>query len=77
MPGLIQVELRSGDDPATEKERQLIADLLRDFPDVSLEDSVKETAEHPGPVQTSICSLKRAYTTRLGYGSAEYWRRLT
>ena len=33
------VELRSGDGPATEKQQQLIADMLRDFPDtVSLDE---------------------------------------
>ena len=134
------VELRNGDGPATEKQQQLIVDLLRDFPnaeqlpeyddyvststaasasafisaaldenahalqesdrymryiatrpraekhgehglfssspEVSLEDSMKEVSEHQGLVWTFICSLKREDAARLGYDSAESWRRL-
>ena len=134
------VELRSGDGPASQKQQQLIADLLRDFPDtvsldeyddyktaptaasasafisaaldenahalqesdrymryiatrpraekhgehglfgsspeLSLEDSMKTVSEHQGPVWTFIYSLKREDAARLGYDSAESWRRL-
>lgn len=134
------VELRCGDGPVSEKQQQLIADLLFDFPDaeqlpeyddyvsasnaatasafisaaldenahalqesdrymryiatrpraekhgehglfsngpeVSLEDSMKEVSEHQGPVWTFIYSLKREDAARLGYDSAESWRRL-
>lgn len=42
----------------------------------SLEDTMKEVGTHPAPVWTFIYSLKREDAVRLGYDSAESWRRL-
>ncbi len=129
------VELVMSDGPVTEKQQQLIADLLRDFsestsldeyreyenkPSVStasafitaalddhahefqagdrymkyiaerprshglfsaaentdLNTAMKDVSSHPAPVWTFIYSLRREDAARLGYDSAESWRRL-
>ncbi len=129
------VELLMGDGSVTEKQRQLIADLLQDFPEsrtldeyrgyentpivstasafitAALDDhahefqqgdkymqyiaerprshglfsaaestdlnaAMEEVSIHPAPVWTFIYSLKREDAARLGYDSADSWRRL-
>jgi len=129
------VELVMSDGPVTEKQRQLIADFLRDFPEsrtlyeygeyesnatvstasafitaaldnhahefqqgdkymryiaerprshglfsaaesTDLNAATEEVSSHPAPVWTFIYSLKREDAVRLGYDSAESWRRL-
>lgn len=49
--------------------------LFGSSPEVSLEDSMKEALRTQGPVWTFIYSLKREDAARLGYDSAESWRR--
>lgn len=49
--------------------------LFGSSPEVSLEDSMKEALRTQGPVWTFIYSLKREDAARLGYDSAENWRR--
>jgi len=129
------VELIMSNDPATGKQRKIIADLLRDFPEsrtldeyreyesapmvsnasafitaalddhahefqqgdqymqyiaerphshglfsatesADLDATMEEVSSHPAPVWTFIYSLKREDAARLGYDSAESWRRL-
>ncbi len=129
------VEMIVNDGTVTEKQQQLIADLLRDFPEsreaekyadyeskptassasafitavldgrahefqqgnrymkyiaerprshglfsaersTDLEKTMAEVSAHPAPVWTFIYSLKREDAARLGYDSAESWRRL-
>ena len=43
---------------------------------VNLEDAISEAECHPGPVWTFVYSLKREDAARLGYDSADSWRRL-
>ncbi len=45
-------------------------------PVTDLEKTMEEVSSHPAPVWTFIYSLKREDAARLGYGSAESWRRL-
>lgn len=129
------MELVKNDGTVTEKQQQLIADLLRNFPEsqeteeyadyeskpsvssasafitaaldahthefrqgdkymkyiaqrprshglfsaersTDLEKTMAEVSAHPAPVWTFIYSLKREDAARLGYDSAESWRRL-
>lgn len=50
--------------------------LFSNSPNVSLKETVEEVSDHPAPVWTLICSLKREDAARLGYDSAASWRRL-
>ncbi len=129
------VEIVTNDGTATEKQQQLIADLLQDFPEsreteeytdyesrptvssasafitaalddhahefqpgdrymryiaerprshglfsaeklTDLEKTMAEVSAHPAPVWTFIFSLKREDASRLGYDSADSWRKL-
>ncbi len=45
-------------------------------PVTNLEKTMEEVSSHPAPVWTFIYSLKREEAARLGYDSAESWRRL-
>ncbi len=45
-------------------------------PVTDLEKTMEEVSSHPAPVWTFIYSLKREDAARLGYDSAENWRRL-
>lgn len=45
-------------------------------PVTDLERTMEDVRNHPAPVWTFICSLKRDDAARLGYDSAESWRRL-
>lgn len=50
--------------------------LFSNSPAVSLTKTMGEVSDHPAPVWTLICSLKREDAARLGYDSAASWRRL-
>jgi len=50
--------------------------LFSSSQDTNLEDTTKEVGAHPAPVWTFIYSLKREDAARLGYDSAESWRKL-
>lgn len=50
--------------------------LFSNSQNTSLEDTMKEVSSHPAPVWTFIYSLKREDAARLGYDSAESWRKL-
>lgn len=50
--------------------------LFSSTPNVSLQETVEEVSDHPAPVWTLICSLKREDAARLGYDSTASWRRL-
>jgi tetratricopeptide (TPR) repeat protein len=50
--------------------------LFSNTKDTNLDDTMKEVSNHPAPVWTFIYSLKREDAVRLGYDSAESWRKL-
>ncbi len=50
--------------------------LFSNSQNTSLDDTMKEVSSHPAPVWTFIYSLKREDAVRLGYDSAESWRKL-
>ncbi|MDO5595009.1 MAG: MobP3 family relaxase, partial [Eubacteriales bacterium] len=50
--------------------------LFSNSQNTSLDDTMKEVSSHPAPVWTFIYSLKREDAARLGYDSAESWRKL-
>lgn len=50
--------------------------LFSNTKDTSLDDMMQEVNSHPAPVWTFIYSLKREDAIRLGYNSAESWRKL-
>ena len=50
--------------------------LFSNAKSTSLDDTMKEVNSHPAPVWTFIYSLKREDAARLGYDSAESWRKL-
>lgn len=50
--------------------------LFSNANNTNLKDTTKEVGAHPAPVWTFIYSLKREDAARLGYDSAESWRKL-
>ena len=50
--------------------------LFSNAESTNLDDTMKEVNNHPAPVWTFIYSLKREDAVRLGYNSAESWRKL-
>ena len=50
--------------------------LFSNAESTNLDDTMKEVNNHPAPVWTFIYSLKREDAVRLGYNSAENWRKL-
>ena len=50
--------------------------LFSNAESTNLDDTMKEVSNHPAPVWTFIYSLKREDAVRLGYNSAESWRKL-
>lgn len=50
--------------------------LFSNANNTNLKDTMKEVGTHPAPVWTFIYSLKREDAARLGYDSAESWRKL-
>ena len=49
--------------------------LFSNVQNTDLEKTMQEVNSHPAPVWTFIYSLKREDAVRLGYDSAESWRR--
>ena len=49
--------------------------LFSNTKDTNPDDTMKKVSNHPAPVWTFIYSLKREDAVRLGYDSAESWRR--
>ena len=50
--------------------------LFSDVQNTDLEKAMQEVNDHPAPVWTFIYSLRREDAVRLGYNSAESWRKL-
>lgn len=50
--------------------------LFSNSQNTNLDDTMQEVNSHPAPVWTFIYSLKREDAARLGYNSAESWRKL-
>ncbi len=76
------VEIVAGDEQTGDKYMKYIAERPRSHglfsaePVTDLEKTMAEVSAHPAPVWTFIYSLKREDAARLGYDSAESWRRL-
>lgn len=76
------VEMVTGDVQTGDRYMKYIAERPRSHglfsaePVTNLEKTMEEVSSHPAPVWTFIYSLKREDAARLGYDSAESWRRL-
>ena len=75
--GLVTEEAQTGDRYMKYiAERPRSHGLFSAEPLTDLKKTMEEVSSHPAPVWTFIYSLKREDAVRLGYDSAESWRRL-